>query len=332
MRALKERSGVVSGLDVVATSPPSMNVVVRAGRALINESAVALASDTTVAISTPDPTYDRLDLITLKPDGTVGYYVGTAEAKVALDPNDPKTFIKPSPPPTPANEVALAEVYVPAGATSISTIIDRRIFWQTVILLDALSLAPLTSDPSLASGKIWFRSDLGLLSYSPDGATVRRVPYGTIDVDSHADRHRPGGADQLFDQSLNKADSPTFAGLTSTADIVVSKPVPGINLKGAEAGAKNLIIRENSGVTEIYDVGAATVVMTLESHAARHKPGGADQLFDQSLNTTDSVKFAKVSVGDVEFKNGWRMVEDDRYGVILVSPEGRRYRLCLEEV
>jgi len=62
----------------------------------------------------------------------------------------------------------------------------------------SITLEKLTSDPSLAAGKLWFRSDLGLLSYSPDGTAVRRIPYGTINVDAHASRHKPGGADALF--------------------------------------------------------------------------------------------------------------------------------------
>jgi len=65
------------------------------------------------------------------------------------------------------------------------------------ITLDDATLASLTADPSLAAGKIWFRSDLGLPSYSPDGTTVRRIPYGTIDVDAHASRHDIGGADAI---------------------------------------------------------------------------------------------------------------------------------------
>jgi hypothetical protein len=39
-----------------------------------------------------------------------------------------------------------------------------------------------------------------------------------------------------------------------------------------------------------------------------------------------------LSVGDVEFRNGWRIVEDERYGLLLVSPSGRKYRFTLQEV
>jgi len=39
-----------------------------------------------------------------------------------------------------------------------------------------------------------------------------------------------------------------------------------------------------------------------------------------------------VQVGDLVFANGWRFVEDEMHGIILISPDGRKYRLRLEEV
>jgi len=39
-----------------------------------------------------------------------------------------------------------------------------------------------------------------------------------------------------------------------------------------------------------------------------------------------------VQAGDLAFKNGWRFTEDERYGIVLISPEGKKYRLVLEEV
>jgi hypothetical protein len=60
-----------------------------------------------------------------------------------------------------------------------------------------ITLPGLTADPTLAAGKVWFRSDLGLLSYSPDGTAVNRIPIGTINVDAHASRHAAGGADPI---------------------------------------------------------------------------------------------------------------------------------------
>jgi len=67
----------------------------------------------------------------------------------------------------------------------------------TVITGAHITLPGQTSDPTLSTGRIWMRSDLGLLSYSPDGSATRRIPYGSINVDSHASRHASGGADAV---------------------------------------------------------------------------------------------------------------------------------------
>lgn len=67
-----------------------------------------------------------------------------------------------------------------------------------------------------------------------------------------------------------------FGGLL--VDLVVNKSIPAVQLQGTETDAKDLSIRENAGKTEIYDNGAGSVVMTLESHQARHASGGADAI------------------------------------------------------
>ena len=56
----------------------------------------------------------------------------------------------------------------------------------------------------------------------------------------------------------------------------VSGTNPKVVLEGTEVNAKQLSIRENAGVIEIYDEENGTVVMTIEQHASRHAPNGAD--------------------------------------------------------
>ena len=50
------------------------------------------------------------------------------------------------------------------------------------------------------------------------------------------------------------------------------------------------------------------------------------------LNVGDITVINTISVGDVVFRNGWVLTEDDEHGLILISPEGRKYRMVLEEV
>jgi hypothetical protein len=38
------------------------------------------------------------------------------------------------------------------------------------------------------------------------------------------------------------------------------------------------------------------------------------------------------TIGDLGFTNGWRITEDEKYGLILVSPSGKKYRFILDEV
>ena len=55
---------------------------------------------------------------------------------------------------------------------------------------------------------------------------------------------------------------------------------PFVQLEGTEAGAKNLKIRENGGVVEIYDVTAAKVLMTIDINSAM----AGNVIFDTAAN------------------------------------------------
>jgi hypothetical protein len=138
-----------------------MNVIVKAGTAVIGGSVVSLASDTQVPISAADANYPRFDLITLKSDGTIGYYAGTPEAPVAVDTTKPETYVKPRPPATPAGEVALAEVFVPVGATAIDKIIDRRIVTNLATPQITSGRLPMSRMPDGEAGKVLVAQGIG---------------------------------------------------------------------------------------------------------------------------------------------------------------------------
>jgi len=46
---------------------------------------------------------------------------------------------------------------------------------STVITTDYIDTSPLTSDPTLAEGRVWFRSDVDLLYWSPDGSSIEKI-------------------------------------------------------------------------------------------------------------------------------------------------------------
>jgi len=89
-------------------------------------------------------------------------------------------------------------------------------------------------------------------------------------------------------------------------------------------------VRDEVNATEVEI--PKNVAMNIAGHAARHDAGGADELFDQSLNTTDNVQFAQVSVADIVMDNDWRLTEHPDYGIVLKSPEGRVFKLIVEEL
>ena len=67
-------------------------------------------------------------------------------------------------------------------------------------------------------------------------------------------------------------------------------------------------------------------------HGQNHRAEGDDPIFDQNLDTTCHVRFASVTIGDLIFKNGWRIVEDPKYGVLLVSPNGKVFRFKVKDL
>lgn len=121
-------AGVLRGFAVSEANPASMNVVVNvdpgSGDAVAYTGQgyrVRLAAAQTLAIAAADPANPRIDLVILAADGSgVSVLAGTPGAN-------------PTAPALPSGAVALAEVYVAAGATSIvnANITDRRVWAST---------------------------------------------------------------------------------------------------------------------------------------------------------------------------------------------------------
>lgn len=106
--------GVLEGLGVAAQGSPDMTVAVAAGLGR-QQGFFACVAAQNVTIAAADSTNPRIDLIVVDYNGTVSRTAGTAAAL-------------PVPPAMPANSMQLAQVYVPAAATTIqnSNIVDKR--------------------------------------------------------------------------------------------------------------------------------------------------------------------------------------------------------------
>lgn len=114
MAAVDGLDCVLSGCAVTAQGSPDMTVAVAKGGVLTNGVLKPVAAGN-VTVGAADATNPRIDLIVVSSSGTKACRAGTAAAS-------------PKPPTRTANDVVIAQVYVPANATTITTarITDRR--------------------------------------------------------------------------------------------------------------------------------------------------------------------------------------------------------------
>ena len=177
----------------------------------------------------------------------------------------------------------------------------------------------LTSDPSLVAGLLWFRSDTAQVKFSPDGSAVKTV----FPADWGDITNKP---------SAYPPESHTHS---------------------------------RSDITDFWDspfwdnIPDKPSTFPPEAHASTHLPGGSDQLFDQSLNTSDSPTFAGItingnasisgnatvsgvlSVGDIKLKNNWTIreyydkllfINPDGIPILVLKPDGELVRVeCVRE-
>ena len=176
-----QQSGVLSGLEVVPTDPPSMDVIVKAGSAKVFGTSVSKASDTQISIPAADPSYPRKDFVILKSDGTIEVVSGSP---AAVEPSG-RTGIytrRPAPPDIPDDCIILAEIWVPAGASAISSddITDRRILIKIP--------APKLHIASAASQTVTETSKTLKGEISPDSGYTSLVPFVTsLELSNPAD-------------------------------------------------------------------------------------------------------------------------------------------------
>jgi hypothetical protein len=106
---------VLSGCAVAPQGSPDMTVSVAKGAVLANGILKGVAAGN-ATIGTADGTHPRLDLVVADSSGTVAVRAGTAAAA-------------PKPPARSANDVVLAQIYVPASATTITAarVVDKRV-------------------------------------------------------------------------------------------------------------------------------------------------------------------------------------------------------------
>lgn len=135
--AIGVRGGVTGGAGLVVGPGTGMTVTVQPGSFVVPNSASAvaggyaatLASQGTLTVATADPSNPRLDIVCAYVNDT-----GTSASAGAVEIITGTPASSPSAPSAPANSITLAQVTVPAAATSISSgnIADSRPFTVAV--------------------------------------------------------------------------------------------------------------------------------------------------------------------------------------------------------
>jgi len=118
---------VVSGLE--PTDGTGLAIDVAAGEALVGGTSVTFAGGS-VSLNSADPSDPRKDTIWIDDTGTLGATAGTPNAGIDGEGNSAERFttVQPEPPLPTGEKTILAEVWVPAGATSLASadVRDRR--------------------------------------------------------------------------------------------------------------------------------------------------------------------------------------------------------------
>lgn len=118
--------------------------------------------------------------------------------------------------------------------------------------------------------------------------------------------------------------------------------------KGVTPTLQALLDNTHNAATGVHGVGSAYICKTSRSDQApawedipdkpttfppsSHTHVKADITDFAHNHSGETLSPAVLNVGDINFSNGWTLTENDEYGLILVSPKGRRFRLVLREI
>lgn len=139
----------------VSPGTNAMEVDVASGNGNVNGSSTSSGSTQVLTLNAADGTYPRKDTIWVDGTGTAQVTTGTAAEALPTGEVRDNTF-QPEPPIPGSNGVMVAEVWVPAGASDItsSDIIDRRMGNGAVASAGGVSFIQ-TSKPSYSEGSTW---------------------------------------------------------------------------------------------------------------------------------------------------------------------------------
>lgn len=276
--------GVLVGGEVQPTSPQSMAVVVTAPLAAIAQGGpVIVETDTPLSIQPADPTNPRIDLV------SVGYseqqtaqeqrYVRQGSTKVQVPINtkyqaQPELLVttgvpaaSPVPPAVPAGHIPLAEVTVPAGATSIGQGDIKRAASGLLAVSTPLKVATWQGSGNVETLP-WVSADLVSLVV-PSGRTgvivagINVVTVGSVDTSVVYDVLNVALEDRDSGAIIGQSEANLWRG--ERRDILVVGIVPGptdgertyrMRLRGDDGGTGAVQALSSIIVSATYDQGA----------------------------------------------------------------------------
>jgi hypothetical protein len=185
-----------------------------------------------------------------------------------------------------------------------TTVIDSS---RNLLNIVTETLTGLTADPALAAGKLWFRSDLRQIRWSPDGSAVKQVypaDWGditnkpsTFPPSAHASSHALGGSDpvsldasQITSGRLSLSRMPTSATANRVLVVRTANADPTFDQVDWNTDIKNIPstfppsphTHSRSDVTDFWsapfwgNIPDKPSTFPPSAHASSHASGGSD--------------------------------------------------------
>lgn len=270
MQALYATTGIIgaSSLAVTQNGTPNMSVNIAAGWAAIlgtyqaNMGVYTAYNDATVnaAIATSNPSLPRIDLVCLTVSDS--FYTGVTNT-VAVNVVTGTAAASPAVPSTPTNSIALAQIAVGAGVTSIlnANITDVRVNVTTNLPVVTLTGTQTLTNKTLTTPVISSISNTGLLT----------LPTSTDTIVGRATTDTLTNKTLASDNFQGPIETTTVSATAATGTINFDCITQGVLYYTTNASANfNLNFRGNSGTTlnTLLATGQAISVVFLNTNGA----------------------------------------------------------------